>query len=220
MFESDIAKIIEDFDLQLEKHTRQAHCGKPFVQVERLQDWLRSSGPWGGTYADRLLHRVAYRDRTGPGWPNISAQFGPGDECCLLVFCILLKFGCGDLIDVFTRKAKCDQSLPLQLTTLEAIFGNAGLGLDAQDLARQFDLLQHRFRPAKFELQRSLDWDENTVLPIYNKILVGRGATATVWQIDVPEECVGPNLRNVCAGSRFNAGTNSDPDWVCSLQHL
>ena len=99
----DKTAILKEFTGKLEEYTRKAACGRDFILVERLLDWLRSPVGEEGTHADRLLHRVAYINRYQPGVPITSDKFKPGPDCCLLVFCILQKLGRGDLIDVFSR---------------------------------------------------------------------------------------------------------------------
>lgn len=206
----DNEAILAEFTGKLDEYTRKAACGRDFMLVDRLHDWLRSPVGGEGTHADRLLHRVAYSDRRLPGVPITSDKLKPGDDCCLLVFCILQRIGRGDLINVFSRKGKVDRLLPIPRHDLEAIANDVH---DA-DLSSAFFELQHRFRPARFNLHGTTDWDEDMVVPIYRKIPIKAGGTAELWQIDIPEEFVGQTLRDISSGSRFNAGSEENPDWV------
>ena len=201
--------ILEQYTSKLDEYTRRAACGRHFVLVNRLQDWLRSPVEGDATYADRLL-QCAYSNRPSPGIPMTSDKLKPGDDCCLLVFCILQKIGRGHLIDVFSRKDKIDRSLPISQKDLKAIADDVN---DA-DLLCKFSKLQHRFRPARFNLHGRIEWDEDMVVPIYRKYSIKKGGTAQLWQIDIPEEFVGQTLRDVSSGSRFNAGSEEAPDWV------
>ena len=215
MFSSDMntEAIIKQFTGKLDEYTRKSACGQDFILVEKLQGWLRSPLGEEGTYADRLLHRVAYSKRHLPGVPMTPDNFKPGDECCLLVFCILQSIGRGDLINIFSRKGKIDRLLPISRHDLNALVDD----VDDADLLSKFFELQHRFRPAKFDLHVQTDWNEDMVVPIYRKNLIKEGGTAQLWQIDIPEEFVGQKLRDVSSGSRFNAGSEEDPDWVSHL---
>lgn len=206
----DNAAILKEFTGKLDEYTRKAAGGGDFILVDRLHDWLRSPVGGEGTHADRLLHRVAYSDRNLPGVPLPSDKFKRGHDCCLLVFCILQRIQRGDLIHVFSRKGKVDRLLPIPWHDLEVIANEE----HDSDLPSAFFELQHRFRPAKFDLHGSTEWDENMVVPIYEKNAIKAGGTAKLWQIDVPEEFVGQSLRDISSGSRFNAGREENPDWV------
>ena len=203
---------LDEYNARLASYTRKAESGQQFVLVDSLQDWLRSPVEGGGTHADRLLHGVAYKHRREPGLPIASENLKAGDDCCLLVFCILQVLGRGDLIHAFSRKEKVDRSLPLSLDDLRDIFKTEEV--HDQALAHRFSELQHRFRPARFELHGGKVWDENMVVPIYRKSEIRSGGTASLWQIDVPEEFIGEKLRDKASGSRLNANTDEQPDWV------
>lgn len=208
----EVEAIRKEFTGKLDEYTRKAACGREFTLIDRLQDWLRSPVGGEGTHADRLL-RVAYDYRNKPGVPMTTDKLKPGDDCCLLVFCILQRIGRGNLIHIFSRKGKVDRLLPIPRAHLEAIANDEH---DA-DLSSAFFELQHRFRPARFDLHGRTDWDEDIVVPIYQKNAIKAGGTARLWQIDIPEEFVGQTLRDISSGSRFNAGSEEDPDWVSYL---
>ena len=210
--------ITQEFEGKLKEYTRTAACGRRFVHVEKLLYWLRSSveppvePP--ASHADRLLH-VAYSERPLPGLPIALEKFHPGDDCCLLVFCILHMIDCENKIDVFVRRRKIDKLLPLRWDSVQDIFRAAGV--EKQDLPSKFYELQYLFCPAKFEMHGDDDWGEEVVIPICIKNSIKKGGTAELWQISVPEEFVGPSLRNIASGSRFdNNGSGKEPDWVCA----
>ena len=210
-------EIQQEFIDKLDEYTRKAACGRDFILVDRLQNWLRSPVGGEGTYATRLLDRVAYSNRHKPGLPITSEKFKPGDDCCLLVFSILQKLGRGNLIDVFSRKKRVDKLLPISRHDLDTIANDPDTIANDRDhagLSSAFFELQHRFRPASFELYDRNDWGEDKVVPIYRKNPIKAGGTAKLWQIDVPVEYVGHALRDIYSGSRFNAGSEKDPDWV------
>ena len=210
----DKEKLQKEFKGKLDEYTREAACGRHFILVDRLQDWLRSPVGGEGTYASRLLHRVAYSDRDKPGVPITTVKFKPGDDCCLLVFSILQQLGRGDLIDLFSKKKKVDKLLPIPRHDLDTIENDGDHPSLSSEFFDKFFELQHRFRPASFDLHDRNEWGEDKVVPIYRKIPIKAGGTAKLWQIDVPEEYVGDTLKDISSGSRFNAGSEEDPDWV------
>ena len=210
---------IEEFRAVVKQCTREAKCGQHFVLVDKLQQWLRSLVEPGVTNAARLLH-VAFSSREAPGLPITPEYFQPGDNCCLLIFCILLEIGCTQALQAFSRRGKIDRLIPLRRTTVQDTFQAAGI--NDKDVQSKFFELQHRFRPAKFDLYLGADWEENVVIPICEKVPINtKGGTADLWQIAVPEEFVGQKLRNISSGSRFNAnkGTAEEPEWVCLLSY-
>ena len=207
--------ILNEFKVKLEGYTRQAACGRYFVLVDSLQNWLRSPAEGGTTYADRLLHGVAYRHRHLPGVPISPDKLIPGNDCCLLVFCILHMLGHGDLIYSFSRREKVDRMLPFSFHDLQDIYRSSDI--DDPDFVSRFLDLQDRFRPARFDLHNRTAWNEHMVVPICRRNPIKEGATASLWQVDVPEEFVGQKLRDAASGSRFNANTDEEPDWVRGL---
>ena len=207
-------KHLKDFGDQLAACTRTAVCGRKFVLVNKLQDWLRSKDEHNVTNVQLQLE-TAYRDRRKANIPIPDTAFDPGQYCCLLVFCTLHTIGCGNLIDVFKKERKNDGMLPLRLDTLQNVFTKAHVA-EARSLADRFFETQYQFCPARFEYQVDCHWsEEDIVVPIYSKNPINTGGTAQLWHIDVSEEFIDQALKRVSAGSRFNAGSDQDPEWVC-----
>ena len=156
--------ILEEFKKTLHQNTRTAACGRPFVLVEKLQHWLRSPTSGEVTHAECLVG-VAYKDRRTPFLPIAPHSFfNPGDNCCLLVFCILQLVGCGSAIEVFYEYQKTDRLLPMRLDTIQQMFHFANIK-DPNKTSEFFEL-QHRFKPARFDWQAKNNWDSNTVIPV------------------------------------------------------
>lgn len=210
----DREAINQEFQHKLKVCTKQAACGRPFVLVGRLQDWLRSpvEPGVGVTHAERLLD-VAYHSRM-MRLPISSTQFQPGDDCCLLVFCILQGIGCGAAISHFSQWGNVDKLLPLRQDTVDDMFEKAKI-LDTH-LRSSFFEQQYLFCPARFDLRRTQHWGDRRVVPICARNLItSKGGTAKLYQIAVPEEFVGSNLRDL-SGSRFDASSKEgdEPEWV------
>lgn len=206
---------IRDFSDKLHSYTRQAVCGRPYVLVAKLTQWLRSkvNPPAGTTQVSRLLF-AAYRASRSPGLPITPETCSVGDSSCLLVFSILLVIDRGDLIDYFHRHNIVDKHLPVPLLLLKERLDGFS---DAEQIAVLFDNVQWRFSPATFELHVGHTHLMNTIIPICKKSEINdKGGTAKLWQIEVQEEFIGPKLKDAVSKSRFNVDLSSnEPDWVC-----
>lgn len=201
--------ILGEFRRILDQHTRTATCGRQYVLVEKLQHWLRSRIDGNVTHVERLAH-VAYKDTQF--LPIETHIFNPGDNCCLLVFCILQLIGCGNAIDAFYEHQKTDRLLPMRRDTIQEAFESANI--PDRTKTSEFFKLQHHFKPARFCWHMKNNWDNNRVIPICEKNFLKKGGTAQIYQIAIPEEYVDETLRRVCAGYRFNAASEESPDWV------
>ena len=201
----------EEYRSALQRYTRESVCRRHFVLVDKLQDWLRRVVEPNVTNAARLLH-VAFIPRDSPGSPINLEYFQPGDNCCLLIFCILLEIGCAEALPDFLRRGKVDKLIPLRRATVQDTFQAAGI--NNTDMHNRFFELQYRFCPTKFDLYLGTHWEEKVVVPICEKNAITQGGTAELWQIAVPEDFVGHKLREISFGSKFNAGTEKEPDWV------
>jgi hypothetical protein len=163
------------------------------------------------TPAKRLL-KAAYRRRHEYEPVPISYDsLKPGGSSCLLVFCILLLLDYGDLVHCFQREGKVDNILPIPLYTLRIILDEyrQGVGMseeDADRLAAQFNKKQWRFCPAIFETGYPRNFGKDRVLPFCVKEIINfKGGTASLWQVEVLEEFVGPQLRKKVPNSRYKS---------------
>ena len=207
------AKHIQDFKDKLAECTQTAVCGRPFVLVAKLQDWLRTQAKPSTTQISRQVS-AAYRTRDRPNLPVSLNVFEPGSTSCLLIFCILHMIGHGDLIHTFTEEGIVDPQLPLPLDAIENIFVKS----NKKHLAREFIDKQYRFCPRRFRFQYHAAWSNDMVIPICRKTPINEGGTAHIWQIEVPEEFVEERLRQESSRSRFNAASSgAEPDMVSNL---
>jgi hypothetical protein len=232
--EHDLA--IEDFRNRLDEYTIHTPkppvgCGRSYVRVSKLTEWLRSEVVLQGhhtTQASRLLE-YAYHNWHGHGHAQSTnkAKLFNGENRCIIVFCILLKLGWGDLIHLFRSQQKLDKHLPIDLLGLKTTFAQIAKRPDlprpltkpqADDLAAAFDKEQWQFCPAKFDLDEYPDFHKNRIIPIYRKEKINmKGGTATLWQIEVLEEFVGDNLKEVVKTALYN--DDKDPLGPVSRTH-
>ena len=203
---------ILEFKAKLRESTTTAVCGREFVFVQKLTEWLRSEAGNGGYQSSRLL-AAAYPDKDQTFWPITREELSDGSECCLLIFSILIELGCGTLIDEFSRREKFDRDLPIDLVwlkdNLEEMRPQNG---DADALADQFNTIQWKFCPAKFDLNMSRTFIQNRIVPICRKEAINeKGGTAQLFQIEIPEEFVGRRLREVVKSSRYDHQEGNGP---------
>ena len=200
--EPDHATTIQNFHRKLDECTRTAVCGRPYVLVEKLQQWLRSPVPQSKTtQVARLLH-AAYRHRTTPGLPVNLSAFKPGGDCCLLIFSALLAIDRGQMLDQVVEHEKSDFDLPLHWETVNEIFGS-------EQQAQGFFDVQWRFCPYKFGLQKPAILKKPKVVPICRMDPIKEGGTAHLFRIAILEEFVLPDLRKAMSSSRFVASRDS-----------
>ncbi len=200
---------INDFKAMLKTCAYPAICGRDYILVAKLTEWLKSETRplFGTTQVGRLL-RAAYRDRNHVALPVSVGQIDHGHKCSLLVFSILLELGLGNLVHLWHWQGIVDTSLPIPLWSLkERIkkmdFLNFSLA-DVEQLAEKFNNMQWRFCPANFQLNDGEDYNKERIIPICRKDLINtKGGTAKLWQIVVQEEFVGKELREAVSSSRF-----------------
>ena len=159
--------------------------GRDFIQVQKFTTWMRSR-PHGSraTNTDRLLNAV-YANRIVPiTGLTIST---PGDDCCVLVFSILLEIGLGSIINE-VQKSLVDNQLPRPLDELKELF--RPISSDHLDYAHRFNNAQWKFKPMKFRWDMEKTYPEEFIIPICRKKEIGHGGQATVYSIVVQDEYV------------------------------
>ncbi|KAL9021295.1 MAG: hypothetical protein Q9185_001500 [Variospora sp. 1 TL-2023] len=210
---SDRDNALRELEAKVESFTMKAVCQRSYVLVAELLHWLRSEVHRGQstTQAGRLL-MAAY----GPDQSLRASRvkLSDRDNCCLLVFTILLLLGKGDLVHLFQRVDILDKHLPINHQLLREKCRNARIP-NADQLAAEFDKKQWPMSPAKFELHSGQIHHEHKILPICKKEEINqKGGTARVYQIEVKEEFVGKTLRQAVAFSRYNCSlSEKEHDW-------
>src|SRR5271167_4093344 len=105
---SDYDAILHEYLAKLDEFTLRGACGRPYILVSKLTQWLKSAegSGYNTSPANRLL-KAAYQrwHEYGPIPISFEGLIG-GDDCCLLVFCILFLLGHGDLVARFQRDGK------------------------------------------------------------------------------------------------------------------
>jgi hypothetical protein len=180
-----------------------AICGRTFIRVEKLKEWVSGQ-------MERLLE-AAYqtRSQSHPALPISERQICSSHSCASLIFCILLEMGAGRVIHYFYRLGLRDWHLgDLDSGSLQKTLKRSALAseedIDIENFAKDFAKRQWRYCPVKFELEDMKDCKPQQIIPIHKKEAINdKGFTASVWQVEVLEEFIGPRMRKVIATSRY-----------------
>ena len=191
---------IAEFQAHVETCTVKAVCGRRYIRAQELKSWFErkwSTGDSGEiTQASRLL-RVACGRYSHPGHPIPDGRlYIPGADCCGIIFSILLRIDAGQHIETLLRKDVTDRNLPISLLELNKLFRRANIP-DYEKVASAFNAEQWHFRPIRFKLNMSMDYEMQQILPICRKYEINKGGTSKVWQIVVQEEFVDRPLREL-----------------------
>ena len=208
---SDYETLLRDYRAKIKEFTLHGACGRPYIFISKLKKWLRAKDDSGhnASRATRLLNAAYRRHHEHEPVPISYESLKPSGTSCLLVFCILLLLDYGHLVHRFQREGKVDNILPIPLDSLRSILGEYRQEVsmskeDADRLVAQFNKKQWRFCPANFETGYPRNFGKDRVLPFCVKqIINSKGGTASLWQVEVLEEFVGPQLRRKVPTSRY-----------------
>ena len=191
--------IVNDFNDVLATLTLKAFCGRDFIRVERLKEWLQNTrlSPIDGQPRRQidLLAHVAYGDRL---WNSIYPAIEPSTlmNDCPLTFCILVELQHGHEVNEFHRHHLTDLNLrTMDSSQLRATIENNMKIKDAASLAKSFDELRWKYFVPEFDLRQAENYSKNCILPITKRIEIKTGGTAKLYRIEVLEEFVGEKLR-------------------------
>ena len=212
---SSYVATLDELNRVIVELTVTAVCGREFVRVGKLKEWLSSPGPpaeYGSQrkQIDLLAHAAYAHSLENSIHPPIHESTLL--RTCPLTFCILVKLGHGHLIESFQRQHLDDSNLnTMESSTLQAkiesIASDPNLNNkyspnEALSLARKFDELRWKFFVPTFELHQGDVFSKNHILPIVKKRPMNpKGGTAKLYRIEVLEEFVGTSLRDAVSSS-------------------
>ena len=207
------ANILQTFKEKLNKEWKQkAACGRTYVLTDTLTAWMmKLEIPELMTNAARLLRAVYANDHRQMFQEMTSHRISNGDNCCLLVFSMLLELGYGDLIDIFQKVGIVDKSLASsdyhygQLRHEFKRYHIPNIGKIIDDVEKN----KWSFCPAPIWPYAQKIFDGGRwVLPFCKRERINeKGGTADLWQVLVQEEFVPPNLRATISGSKLRDKT-------------
>ncbi|KUJ16335.1 uncharacterized protein LY89DRAFT_719074 [Mollisia scopiformis] len=205
---------VRDFDNELYRCT--LYTPPPPLSSGRPQG-LREDG--SSYYQAQGLLDYAYRH--WPGYPRINpvtpAKLLDPHTGCILIFSILLMMDRGCLVHLFRSQQMFDRNLPINVSALEEIFHTMlesarehGFHLDPIALTHEFDDLQWKFCPARFDLGEEQYFNNpKQIIPIVERsILSESGGTAVLWQVAILEEFVSSKLAVTVTRSRYREDDN------------
>ena len=195
---------LKEFEDVVQKSTEKAECGRNFIRVEKLMEWLKSPSiePNPRTQIYRLAF-AAYRE-TLVIRPPIEESILLND--CPLTFCILVELGHGHLVHEFQRYHLIDRNLETMDSSAlrskierDMTFYDTHSEFELSGVAERFDKLRWKYFAPKFELRRGEKFPKDCILPIVQKQAIKNGGTAKLHRIEILEEFVGTSLREeVC----------------------
>jgi hypothetical protein len=194
------------FHAKLSEFTKRAVCEREFVLFNELSSWLRSlaDDPLepNALWIELILREVHETERkeklNQPMWVNERLEsFKDGENCCLKLFCILLKLDIGHLIEGLFERTE-DAELPLGSDKLDNYFAGIASGIDSrlrQEYSRQFYAAQFGFCPVVIGRNTHAFLDGEKIVPITSKGRINtKGNIAELWKIRVPKEYVAPRV--------------------------
>ena len=197
----------DDFRKQLRACTLDALHGKQFVLISRLKEWFSSrTTPSSSTQLQKLLWKVYHEHlKISPGLP-INEDSISRDS--LLIFSILLDVDHGDLIQKFRKHSWVDSKLPFHKPELVLWLHDHEIPTrkreDQESLAERFLSTQWKYSVLPFQLGDEKTHPQQCILPICQRQTINKkGATADLWEIEVPEEFVGDTLRESVQNSKY-----------------
>jgi hypothetical protein len=208
---------LDAYKAQLRQYSRTAVCGREFYLVPQLFAWLRETEE----IADNrnvsrleLLLLEAYRlaPPNKPRWrEDLLNGFNDGEDCCLKVFCILMKDGLGHLIQKLYIK---DSDLPCDIPALSRHLRatKKALGFDDGAIERLAALLHESqyafYAPVMGGKDRHYLVDENVIAPICKKEKINDkgGGIAEIWRIEIPGDYLTEKVREVIRPANLGDG--------------
>lgn len=188
-------KATEEFRKKLKDFTKPAACGRSYVLVHSLREYIRDKK---FQRCERLINE-AFSKRT------FDRDRLHGIQRALLVFSILIEIEYEEYIDLFLRHNVFDSNLHSQKKEdIQHCLEKNDVAV-AGIIAEQFDKLRWKYCPVEFDLDMGYDLPFDRILPLHRRTLINdKGATANIFKIEIAEEFVQPKLRAKVPHSKSN----------------
>jgi hypothetical protein len=182
--------------------------GRSFVRIAPVAEWLTAICP-------RTKHDIAPTTRIDDlysAWLSrnelsaIPMTLDTRNQ--IRIFCILFEIDRLDVVDIFREIS--DENLPLSLERLSHFGENTKSAWRESDV-EMFYRAQWTYCPVTFELAQSRAYESDLILPISDMSLIGAGNTARVYKVLIPEEYLGPRIKEALGFTQSGDG-NVEPD--------
>lgn len=117
-----------------------------------------------------------------------------GQDCCVLVFSILIEIGLGHKINKVQHEL-VDNNLPETLFKLKEVFQSIS-PTRYLEYAEKFNSAQWKYAPMNFRYDMEKTFPEEYIIPICRKNQIGEGGQGRVYGIVVQEEYVCDRLKD------------------------
>lgn len=179
--------------------------GQQFVLADQLRKWLVTPPERNQPTNVHTLLEAVYKEATIT--PLDTKRIVQGHSQCLFTFCILLEMNHANLIHIFYQNSIVDAILPLDERALQVKIKNALSHIVKQDeatqqaqvLAQDFNKLQWKYFPARFEYGEGKGYGPPMVFPFIDRHLIAdKGGTSKVYEVAVPVSFLDKDLRSRC----------------------
>ncbi|KAH7419607.1 hypothetical protein BKA64DRAFT_21601 [Cadophora sp. MPI-SDFR-AT-0126] len=203
---------LEEFEDVLEACRRESVIHDPprkFIIAIRLLEWFRSECEPNRTNAGRIL--MAIHHSYPPNFiKNLLNTMGPGEECWLKVFTILLMLKRGKDIGTFLKMGILDKRLPITedhlLEKLQNILGRP-LNEGNRQFATDFTSLQYQLLTTdSLDSENGRVLDSRIILPVCRYEPIKPDGSEKIFQIEIPCRSIPSKiLKNVKAKPKRTA---------------
>lgn len=205
------AEALNDFRAQIDALTLQAVCGRPYIRVAKLREWLQSKHPeTNQSQLQRLLYACIGSAQPQHLRPYIIPEQLKSTKSIVLLgtLCTIGRF---QYLERLYQSPFFRKQLPADNASLIKELKAAGVPkVEVESFAREFYVAQWRFCPVVFCLRDDSQYRRDHVLPIVRrKIINSKSDTAELVQIEILEEFVDENLRKKVPHSRYDHGDDS-----------
>jgi hypothetical protein len=202
-YELEHQTAVEEFEYLRKSFERKAVGGRKFVLVDALTERLHQRSQTCGDKYMHDLHRLAATTFLSKSLEQPHLLLADL-KACLRIFYILVELRCPRLAKHFHRRGLDDTRLPIDRVTLEREIPpqelEDELGEPYPEFYSIFCERQYAWCAMAFELDMRVVC-RNQIIPFYRQEEIKPykndrrpKINATLWEIDVPEELIGPKL--------------------------
>lgn len=181
------------------KWKQKAVCDRTYILTNELKEWMKEKRG-AATNCAKLLHAEYFDHERSIHQPIQASDVCSDDECCCLVFSILIDIGRGKLLDIFHTAKIFDQHLPsadYYYDDLRERLSEANISqIDINKIIDDFDYNKRAYCLAELKPRSDSFHHGRWILPICRKRRINnKGGTAAIWQILVKSEVLPEELK-------------------------